>query len=201
MLIIQWLLKKKDGLWMNFFVSLLAVLLTSSAFAAEPAQTRLIGFYTNMVTEGKDDPHFLAGYNISLYSKGERTLVHIGVANGSTEPVSAAVKSVAYDPVTRRLKFCAVYSTGLEHGPGQGAPREALRTLTFSGIVHPNSIKGTMAIRDVCCAGCRTSYSRAKLKRIKHAGRTGELIEYPLKDGGQSGALRGSSCKIESSTL
>lgn len=175
---------------MNFLVTLLAAVLTSSAFAAEPAQTRLIGYYTNMVTEGRDDPHFLSGYNIGLYSRGSRTLAHIGVAIGSPEPVTAAVKSITYDPVTGRLKFCAQYSAGQEHRPGPGVPREALRTLTFSGVVHPNSIKGTIGVRDFYCDRCRTSYNRAKLKRIKQAGRTGELMEYPLKDEGQTGELR-----------
>jgi hypothetical protein len=175
---------------MNFLVTLLAAILTSSAFAAA-AQTRLIGYYTNMVTEGRDDPHFLSGYNIGLYSRGSRTLAHIGVAIGSPEPVTAAVKSVTYDPVTGQLMFSAEYSAGQAHSPGQGAPREALRTLTFSGVVRPNSIEGTIGVRDFYCARCRTSYNRAKLKRIKHAGRTGELMEYPLKDEGQTGELRG----------
>jgi hypothetical protein len=183
--------EKKDGLRMKFFVALLAALLTTLAVAAEPAQTRLIGYYTNMVTEGRDDPHFLSGYNIGLYSRGSQTLAHIGVAIGSPDPVTAAVKSISYDPVTGRLKFCAEYSAGQEHRPGQGVPREALRTLTFSGIVHPSSIKGTIGVRDFYCARCRTSYIRAKLKRIKHAGQTGELMEYPLKDDGQTGELRG----------
>jgi hypothetical protein len=182
---------EKKGLKMNALVTLLALTLTSSACAEEPVQTRLIGYYTNMVTEGRDDPHFLSGYNIGLYSRGSRTLAHIGVAVGSPEPVTAAVKSVTYDPITGQLKFSAEYSAGEEHGPGKAAPREALRTLTFSGIVHPNAIQGTIGVRDFYCSGCRTSYNRAKLKRIKQAGRTGELMEYPLKDEGQTGELRG----------
>lgn len=159
---------------------LLAVCLLPSARATEPMDTRVIGYYSNIRAEGADDPHFLSGYNIALYQRKAETLGHIAVAIGSPEPVRAAVSNLTYNPKKKCLSFTAQYSAGLGTNPVKGAPdREALKVLTFSGVVRPQSITGKMGVRDFYCGKCKPVFKRVTLKRIEEMGRTGELQAFP----------------------
>jgi hypothetical protein len=163
-----------------FAAFLLATCLLTSARAAEPVQTRLIGHYSNMRIEGADDPHFLSGYNISLYQRKAETLGHVAVAIGSPEPVSATISNLTYDPKKRYLTFTAQYSAGGEANPIKGAPdREAFKVLTFSGVVRERSITGMAGEKDFYCGKCKPVFKRVRLRRLEDAGRTGELEEPP----------------------
>ena len=163
-----------------FATLLLAACLLPSARAAEPANTRLIGHYSNMKVEGADDPHFLSGYNIALYQRKAETLGHVAVAIGSPEPARATISNLTYDPKKKCLTFTAQYSAGLATNPVKGAPdREALKVLTFSGDVRPKSISGRMGVRDFYCSKCKPVFKRVTLKRIGEMGRTGELQAFP----------------------
>lgn len=159
-----------------FAILLLAACLLPSARAAEPMHTRLIGYYSNMHAEGADDPHFLSGYNIALYRREVETLGHVTVAIGSPEPARATVSKLTYDPRKKCLTFTAQYSAGLGTNPVKGAPdREALKVLTFSGVVRPRSISGKVGVKDFYCSKCKPVFKRVTLKRIEEMGRTGEL--------------------------
>jgi len=159
---------------------LLAACLLPSARAAEPEQTRLIGYYSNMQIEGADDPHFLSGYNIALYQRKAETLSHVAVAIGSPEPVRATVSKLTYNPKKKCLTFTAQYSAGLSTNPVKGAPdREVLKVIIFSGVVRPQSISGKVGVRDFYCSKCKPVFKRVTLKRIEEMGRTGELQAFP----------------------
>jgi hypothetical protein len=164
----------------TFAAFLLAVCLLPSARAAPSMDTRLIGYYSNMQAEGADDPHFLSGYNIALYQRETETLGHIMVAIGSPEPARATVSKLTYNPKKKCLTFTAQYSAGLGTNPVKGAPdREALKVLTFSGVVRPQSISGKVGVKDFYCSKCKPVFKRVTLKRIKEMGRTGELQAFP----------------------
>lgn len=164
----------------TFAAFLLAACLLPSARAAEPVDTRLIGYYSNMQAEGVDDPHFLSGYNIALYQRKAETLGHVTVAIGSPEPARATVSNLTYDPKKKCLTFTAQYSAGLGTNPVKGAPdREALKVLTFSGVVRPQSISGKVGVKDFYCSKCKPVFRRVRLKRIEEMGRTGELQAFP----------------------
>lgn len=159
-----------------FAVLLLATSLLPSARAAEPVNTRLIGDYSNMQAEGADDPHFLSGYNITLYQRKSETLCHVSAAIGSPEPARATVSKLTYDSKRGGLTFIARYSAGLTANPVKGAPdREALQVMTFRGVVRPHSISGTVGVKDFYCNKCKPIFKRVTLKRIEEIGRTGEL--------------------------
>jgi len=159
---------------------LLAACVLPLTQAAEPVHTRLIGYYSNMQAEGADDPHFLAGYNIALYQDDAKTLGHVTVAIGSPEPTRATIDNLQYDSKKRRLTFTAQYSAGLGTNPVKGAPdREALKVLTFSGVVLPQSLSGTVGIKDFYCSKCKPVFKRITLPRIEEMGRTGELQAFP----------------------
>ena len=163
-----------------FATLLLAACLLPTARAAEPANTRLIGHYSNMKVEGADDPHFLSGYNIALYQRKAETLGHVAVAIGSPEPVRATVSKLTYNSKKKCLTFTAQYSAGLGTNPVKGAPdREALKVITFSGVVRPQSIAGKVGVRDFYCSKCKPVFKRVTLKRIEEMGRTGELQAFP----------------------
>lgn len=163
-----------------FAALLLAACLLPSARAEEPGQTRLIGYYSNMQTEGAQDPHFISGYNIALYQRKAETLGHVAVAIGTPEPVRATVSNLTYDPKKKCLTFTAQYSAGLGVNPVKGAPdREAFKVLTFSGVVRPHSISGKMGVKDFYCSKCKPVFKRVTLKRIEEMGRTGQLQTYP----------------------
>ena len=159
---------------------LLAVSFLPLTRAAEPVQTRFIGYYSNMSAEGVDDPHFLVGYNIALYQDDATTLGHVTVAIGSPEPTRATIDNLQYDSKKKRLTFTAQYSAGLGTNPVKGAPdREALKVLIFNGIVRPKSLSGTMGIKDFYCSKCKPVFKRVMLKRIEEMGRAGELQAFP----------------------
>jgi hypothetical protein len=163
-----------------FAALLLATCLLPSARSAQPVDTRLIGYYSNMQAEGADDPHFLSGYNIALYQREAETLGHVTVAIGSPEPARATVSNLTYDPKKKCLTFIARYSAGLGTNPVKGAPdREAFKVLTFSGVVRPQSISGKVGVKDFYCSKCKPVFKRVTLKRIAEMGRTGELQPFP----------------------
>jgi hypothetical protein len=164
----------------NFAVLLLVMFFFPFAWAVEPANTRLIGHYTNMKVEGSDDPYFLSGYNISLYQQEKETRAYIMVAVGSPDPTRATVSELAYDSGNRCLTFTAKYSSGLATNPLKGAPRrESFRVVFFRGVVRPESIKGTMGEKDFYCDECKPVFRSITLKRIKGSGRTGEMQAFP----------------------
>ena len=164
----------------TFAAFLLAACLVPSARAAEPVHTRLIGYYSNMKAEGADDPHFLSGYNIALYQHKAETLGHVSAAIGSPEPAHATVSTLTYDRKKKRLTFTARYSAGLDTNPVKGSPeREALKVLTFSGVVRAQSISGTVGVKDIYCSRCKPAFKRVTLKRIEEMGRTGQLQAFP----------------------
>lgn len=166
---------------MKIFAALLALCLASSTWAAENAtQARLIGYYSNVQTEGSEDPHFISGYNITLYQRDAETIGQVMVAIGSPEPAPATVSKLTFNPKTKCLTFTAQYSAGLTTNPVKGAPdREAYKILTFSGVVQPKSISGKMGVKDFYCTKCRPVVQRVKLKRIEEMGRTGTLRTIP----------------------
>lgn len=162
---------------MKFFATILIIsCLLATARAADSVPTRLIGYYSNMQAEGADDPHFISGYNISLFQRGAETFGHVGVAIGSSEPATATVKNLTYYPKKKLLTITAEYSSGLTDDPVKGAPdREALQVLTFSGVVRPQSISGKVGTKDFYCGQCRPVFKRVTLKRIREMGNPGDL--------------------------
>ncbi|GGY77004.1 hypothetical protein ACFFTM_03200 [Pseudoduganella plicata] len=155
---------------------LIAACLVPTARAVEPASARLLGYYSNMQTEGADDPHFVSGYNVALYQREAETFGQVMVAIGSSEPAPATIQKLTYDPKKKLLTFIAEYSSGLASNPVKGAPdREALQVLTFSGVVRPQSISGKVGIRDFYCGQCKPVFKRVTLKRISEMGSPGEV--------------------------
>lgn len=169
--------EQPQGIDMKLLAAIFAVSVATQAWAIEAAaQARLIGYYSNVRTEGNEDPHFISGYNITLYRRNAETIGRVAVAIGSPEPVRATIRQLAFNPATKRLTFTAEYSEGLSTNPIKGEPdREALQVLTFTGVVKPNSITGKMGVRDFYCSTCRPVVERVKLKRIAEMGRTGDL--------------------------
>ncbi|WFR77108.1 hypothetical protein P9875_15395 [Janthinobacterium rivuli] len=167
---------------MKFFAAfLIAACLLPTAHAVVSVPARLIGYYSNMRTEGADDPHFVSGYDIVLYQRVAETIGHVAVAIGTSEPVRATIKEMTYDTKKKLLTFTAEYSSGLATNPVKGAPdREAVQVLIFSGVVRPQSISGKVGIKDFYCGPCRPVFKRVTLKRIVEMGRTGELRAIPL---------------------
>jgi hypothetical protein len=164
----------------TFTVLLLVMFFSPLALAVEPANTRLVGHYTNMKVEGSDDPHFLSGYNISLYQQPKETRAYIMVAIGSPDPTRATVSNLTYDPARRCLTFTAQYSSGLETNPLKGATRrESFKVVFFRGVVRPETIKGTMGEKDFYCTECKPVFRSVTLKRVKGSGRTGEMQAFP----------------------
>ena len=162
-----------------FAALLLAACLLPSARATEPVPTRLIGYYSNIQTEGPD-PHFISGYDIALYQRGAETLAYVIVAIGGIEPARATINMLTYDPKKKLLTFSARYSAGMTADPANPAlDREAWEVLTFSGVVHPQSISGKMGVKDFYCGKCAPVFTRVKLKRNKEFGRTGDLQDFP----------------------
>lgn len=166
---------------MKFFATfLITVCLLPTAQAAEPVPARLIGYYSNMRIVGADDPHFVSGYDITLYQHEAETVADVAVAIGSEEPAHATIKDLAYDPKKKLLTFTAEYSGGSTSSPVKGEPfREDLHVLIFSGVVRPQSISGKMGIKDFYCGQCRPVFKRVTLKRINEMGRTGDLQAIP----------------------
>lgn len=166
---------------MKFFATLLiAACLLPTARAVESVPARVIGYYSNMRTEGADDPHFVSGYDVVLYQREAETVGHVAVAIGASEPVGATIKNWTYDSKKKLLTFTAEYSSGLATNPVKGVPgREALQVLIFSGVVRPRSISGKMGIKDFYCGQCKPVFKHVTLKRISDMGGTGELQAIP----------------------
>jgi len=159
---------------------LITVCLLPTAQAAEPAPERLIGHYSNMRIVGADDPHFVSGYDITLYQREAETVAVFAVAIGSEEPAHATIKDLAYDPKKKLLTFTAEYSSGSTPSPVKGEPfREDLNVLIFSGIVRQQSISGKMGIRDFYCDQCKPVFKRVTLKRFIE---TSTLVKHPIED-------------------
>jgi hypothetical protein len=165
---------------MKFFTAFLIAGLLPTAHAVESVPARLIGYYSNMRTEGADDPHFVSGFDVVLYQRETETVGHVAVAIGSEEPARATIKDLAYDPKKKLLNFTAEYSSGSTSSPVKGESfREDLHVLIFSGVVRPQSISGKVGIKDFYCGQCRPVFKRVTLKRIIEMGRTGELQAIP----------------------
>lgn len=163
-----------------FSALLLAFCLPLSAHASEAVPTRLIGYYSNIQAEGAEDPHFISGYNIALYQREAHTLAHVTVAVGSPEPARATISNLTYDPKKKSLAFTAKYSAGMRTNDIKGEPdREALKVLTFSGVVRPKSIAGRIGVKDFYCSKCKLVFKEVRLTRIEEMGRTGELQAFP----------------------
>lgn len=159
---------------------LITACLLPTAQAVEPASERLIGQYSNMRIVGADDPHFVSGYNITLYQREAETVADVAVAIGSEEPARATIKDLAYDPKKKLLTFTAEYSSGSATNPVKEAPRrEALHVLIFNGVVRPQSISGKMGIKDFYCDQCRPVFKRVTLKRFIEIRHTRELPAIP----------------------
>lgn len=164
----------------KIFAFLLVVCIKLSALAGDSASTRLIGYYSDIRTEGTDDPHFISGYNIALYQRNAETLAHVMVAIGSPEPVRAAIESLAYNPKNKSLSFTAKYSAGLETNIVKAAPdRESFKELIFHGVVNSSSISGEVGVRNLNCTQCKLTLKRVTLTRIEEMGRTGDLQAFP----------------------
>lgn len=142
----------------------LLALVHSPVFADD--HVKLVGHYTNMVVSADEDPHFLSGYNVDLYTRNSVALARLAVAVGSQEPVWATVQEVVFNPRTRKLRFRAEYSDGWEFSKQIGPAGRAARTIfTFSGNVKPRSIVGIVTTRDGYCDDCKPKSEKVILKR------------------------------------
>lgn len=129
-------------------------------------QARLLGNYTNMVVEGTEDPHFISGYNLDLYQKGNIVFGSISIATGSGEPVSAELTEVIYKAKKKELSFKAEYSGGWEISQKSGeSGREQRTVLTFHGTITPASVSGKIGLRDGYCGKCQPRLQPISLKR------------------------------------
>jgi len=134
--------------------------------ACAQSQTKLIGHFTNMVADGSDDPHFVSGYNLHLYTKDDHVFGTIAVAIGTGEPIAAELQDAFFSPATKKLSFRAEYSDGWEHSKEIGAQgRESRRILMFSGTVTTTRVVGQIVTRDRYCDGCTSNTSTVIQKR------------------------------------
>ena len=136
-------------------------------------QVKLVGHYTNMVISQNDDPHFLSGYNVDLYTRNGVALANLGVAVGSQEPVWATIQEVVYEPRTTKLRFRAEYSSGWETSKKTGPQGRAARAvITFSGRVKMGKAVGTITRQDAYCDDCEPEHERITLEK------TGDMSIY-----------------------
>ena len=147
---------------------LMAVLLGALQLPAlaGPPDVALIGHYSSMVTSGGEEPHFISGYDLDLYSRKHRAFGTIAVATGSPEPVGADLKDVVFDEATKQLRFDAVYSGEREYSKRTGPDGREIRTLLhFAGTVGPGAVTGVMTLKDGDCGSCLPRTKKVVLKK------------------------------------
>lgn len=121
---------------------------TCNVYAASP-DVVLVGHFSNIEVTHDDDPHFLSGYDLSLYRKGNVVFGNIGVGTGAPEPAHATLYDVTFDEQKKTLIFKAKYSGGWEYSKETGsAGREARVLLSFSGRISPKSVRGKFNKKD-----------------------------------------------------
>jgi hypothetical protein len=126
----------------------------------------LIGHYSNMVASGTEEPHYVSGYDVDLYSRKQRAFGTMAVANGSPEPVGTELKDVVFDPATKQLRFRADYSDGREYSKNTGPDgRDTRLSLHFAGTVAAGGVTGVVTIKDAYCGSCRPVTNKVFLKR------------------------------------
>lgn len=165
---------------MKWLATLVFLSSYTSAWAGDATQARLIGDYSNMQADGADDPHFISGYNVTLYKRNSITLAYVMVATGGPEPVRADIKQLDYDQKTHRLSFTAQYSHGRISNPVKGRPDyEDMKILTFRGLADEKKITGAMSTRTLDCSACKARSRHICLKRLKTDEDAGELVDIP----------------------
>lgn len=146
---------------------LLSAFSINNAFAHEP-KVSSIGEYSNMLYTHDEDPHFLSGFSIRLYSLNNEVIGEIAMANGSPEPVSGMLYDVIYKPKQDFLAFKAKLSLGNETNPDiKGKDRDSRDFFAFSGKITPNVITGAMIQKDGYDLSKRGLTTKVKLKRFE----------------------------------
>lgn len=138
-----------------FWVCLaLSVALTATANAT----VLVIGHYTNQEITHDEDPHFLSGYSLHLYRDGAIIFGDISMGVGSEEPTTATLIDVVYDEKQHLISFQAKLSTGMENSKNSSGMRECRETISFTGTIYPDSVRGRIVRRD--------GYSREILEEL-----------------------------------
>lgn len=123
-----------------------AITMVGNAAAQLPV---LIGHFSNQKTSGGDDPHILSGYRVNIYRDGREYFGDIGIGVGASEPEKALLYDIKLDQNSKKLRFKAKFSPGLEFRKGIGSDgREARAILVFSGKLNERSLSGTVTLVD-----------------------------------------------------
>lgn len=109
----------------------------------------LLGHFSNQKVTQDADPHFISGYSVSLYQSDQIFFGDIGVAVGSSEPVSGQLYDIEFDPGTKKLSFKVKYSDGREFPKEMGREgRDSRVLLTFAGKLSRKALAGTVVLQD-----------------------------------------------------
>lgn len=134
---------------MKRLLLLLCIFFLTGTGRAAPGDVHLIGNFSNQKVTHDADPHFISGYSVSLYRRGQMLFGDIGVAVGSPEPVSGRLYDIEFDPASKKLSFKAKYSDGREFSKETGREgRDSRVVLTFTGKVSRKSLAGVIVLQD-----------------------------------------------------